>query len=102
MGSGLAEDPGLRESFGQNRCRLVADAVIRAYEQGKKSLDERLQVVADRFAEANINLTEPFLSPGSKDDYPFSSNLHTDWKLCERQEVHLIQTTAQEPFLGHR
>lgn len=70
-GVGLAEDPGLGESFGQNRCRLVADAVIRAYEQGKQSLDERLQVVADRFAEDGISLTEPFLNPGSKDDYPF-------------------------------
>ena len=70
-GVGVAEDPGSGESFGQHRCRLVADAVIRAYEQGKKSLDERLQVLADRFAEENINLSEPFLNPGSRDDYPF-------------------------------
>lgn len=69
-GVGLAEDPGVGESFGQNRCRLVADAVIRAYELGKKSVGERLQVVADRFAEDGISLTEPFLNPGSKDDCP--------------------------------
>jgi hypothetical protein len=36
-GLGLAEDPGQGDSFGQHRCRLLADAMILAYEQGKKA-----------------------------------------------------------------
>lgn len=72
-GVGLAEDPGIGESFGLNRCRLVADAVIRAYEQGKKSTDERMKILVDQFAEDGINLIEPFLNAGSRDDYSIFS-----------------------------
>ena len=84
-GVGLAEDPGLGESFGQNRCHLIADAVVRAYEQGKKSAHERLQVAAERFAEENISLTEPFLNPGSQDDYPLFP--HSFQRLAALPEV---------------
>ncbi len=68
-GVGCAEDPGAGESFGQNRCRLVADAAIRAFEQGKISLDDRLQIVTDRYAEEGLSLAQPFLNPGSEDTY---------------------------------
>ncbi len=70
-GLGLAEDPGQEESFGGHRCQILAEGMIRAYEQGKKSLDERLQVVEDCFAEAGITLDKPFLNPGSSDCYHF-------------------------------
>jgi lantibiotic modifying enzyme len=70
-GVGLAEDPGGGESFGRNRCHLLADGLIIASEQGKKALGLRLQTVADRFAGEGINLAEPFLNPGSVDDYEF-------------------------------
>jgi hypothetical protein len=70
QGVGCAEDPGGGESFGQNRCHLVADAIILAHEQGKKSLNDRLQVVADRYSEEGISFAEPFLNPGSRDSYP--------------------------------
>lgn len=73
LGVGLAEDPGLGESFGQNRCRLLAEAAIRAHEEGQKTMDARLKIVSDRFAEIGIDLGAPFLSAGSTDDYgPFS------------------------------
>lgn len=68
-GVGLAEDPGSGESFGQNRCQIAADAAIRAYEQRKKSLEERLTVATDRFAENGISIATPFLNAGSTDDY---------------------------------
>ncbi len=70
-GLGLAEDPGQEESFGEHRCRILAEGMIRAYEQGKKSLDERLRVVEDCFAEAGITMERPFLNPGSSDYYHF-------------------------------
>jgi Lanthionine synthetase C-like protein/HopA1 effector protein family len=69
-GVGLAEDPGSGGSFGQSRCRLVADGAIRAYEQGKKAVDEQLDIVAYRFAEDGLSLSAPFLNAGSIDHYP--------------------------------
>ena len=70
-GVGLAEDPDRELSFGEHRCRLLADGIIRAYEQGKKSLNERFDSVAERFEEAGIDVGKPFLNPGSSDDYSF-------------------------------
>lgn len=72
-GLGLAEDPGFGESFGQHRCRLVAEAMIRAQEQGKRTIDDRLRTVEERFREAGLSFDEPFLSPGSTDDYTFAA-----------------------------
>ena len=72
-GLGLAEEPGQQFSFGEHRCRLLADGIIRAYDRGKKSLGDKYQVVAERFAEDGIDLEKPFLNPGSSDDYDFQS-----------------------------
>jgi hypothetical protein len=68
---GVAEDPGDGESLGQNRCRILADGMIRAYEQRARSLDERLQIVTDCYAAESINLNQPYLNPGSSDFYTF-------------------------------
>jgi hypothetical protein len=53
-------DPGGEESFGQHRCRLLADGIIRAYERNARSLDERLAAVAERFAEDGVRLDRPY------------------------------------------
>ncbi len=68
-GIGLAEDPGTEESFGQNRCRLLAEGMIRAYEQRARSLDRRLQILAESYAGAGISLTHPYLNRNSTDGY---------------------------------
>lgn len=86
-GVGLAEDPGQEFSFGEHRCRLLADGIIRAYEQGKKSLEERFQVVAERFAEDGIDLEKPFLNPGSSDDYHFQLHHKRDVKKSRGVKV---------------
>jgi hypothetical protein len=71
-GVGLAEDPGSNESFGQHRCKLLADGMIRAYERGAKSLTERLDIVTECYASSGIHLNEPYLNPSSIDVYtPF-------------------------------
>jgi hypothetical protein len=70
-GLGLAEDPGQVESFGQHRCRLLADGIIRAEEQGAGSIENRLKTVSERFAEDGIDIRQPFLCPGSNDCYDF-------------------------------
>jgi hypothetical protein len=68
-GVGLAEDPGRAESFGQHRCRLLADGIIRAQEEGAAQIADRLRIVSDRFSEDGIDIRQPFLGPGSTDRY---------------------------------
>jgi len=93
-GVGLAEDPEHRgESFGLHRCQLLAEGMVLAYEQGKKSVSERLQAVADRFAEDEISLETPFLNPGSSDDYDFQPQPHRRERL-RRDPVEVPRTVS--------
>lgn len=74
-GLGFAEDPGtIRDSFGTHRCRLLAEGMFRAYQQGKKSLIDRLTIVEAHFTKNEISLETPFLNPGSADIYKFGVN----------------------------
>jgi hypothetical protein len=66
-GLALADDPGADESFGQHRCRLLAEALWLAHEQG---IPQR-QVICDHFARAGLDLDRPYLHPGGGDDYPW-------------------------------
>jgi hypothetical protein len=65
IGVGVAEEPDNGESFGQYRCRLLAEGIIRAYEKGDRFIGERLQSVIRRFDEDKINLNKPFLNSSS-------------------------------------
>ena len=71
FGVGLAEDPGQGDSFGSHRCQILAEGMLRAYEQRRKLANERLQIVEDHFAEHGIDLDKPFLNAGSCDIYNF-------------------------------
>ena len=62
-GVGLAEHDGGPLSFGTVRCRLLADAIVRAHHRGAVGLDERIAIVAHRFAEAGIAIDAPFREP---------------------------------------
>jgi HopA1 effector protein family len=69
-GLALAEDPGAgAESFGMNRCRLLAEGIVNAAERGAESVAERLEVVAAHFERAGVSLEQPYLRPGSVDRY---------------------------------
>jgi hypothetical protein len=70
-GLGLVEDPGTQESFGQHRCRILAEGIIRAHEEKARSLSERLRIVELQFASEGIRLSEPHLNPHSEDNYAF-------------------------------
>jgi hypothetical protein len=58
-GAGFAEDPGTAESFGEHRCRLLADALVRSHESGS----DPMAAVEERFAEDGIDLDAAHLSP---------------------------------------
>ena len=55
--------PALGGSFGSFRCRLVAEGVVAAYEQGATGIRGRLDAVAARFADHGLDLDLPHLAP---------------------------------------
>jgi hypothetical protein len=72
MGHGfsLAEDPGplTGKSFGRHRSFLVAEAAVRSWERNVRSVEERIGVVEEVFAENGIDPRLPFLNPGAIGD----------------------------------
>lgn len=78
-GLGLAEDPSGSESFGENRCRLLAEALVESAELGERTLNARLARVEAHFRRAGLDLERPYLNPGSRDDYelPIDPAVHT-------------------------
>ena len=69
-GLGMAEDPGTSESFGMHRCRLLADALVRAHESGWTDEAGVLATVEARFAENGIDLDAAHLSPTGMNSTP--------------------------------
>ena len=65
-GLAVAEDPANGESFGENRCRLIADGL--AGGQGG-SRAERVADVLRHLGEAGLDPARPHLRPGSSEDY---------------------------------
>ena len=70
-GLALAEDPGGAESFGMQRCRLVAEAVVAAAGAGLSAPEARLAGVERVFAEQGLNLALPHLGRAGPDPYRF-------------------------------
>jgi hypothetical protein len=71
-GLALAEEPvRSADSFGTHRCGLLAEAIIRAWEQKSEAIQERMEVLAACFAEEGLSLHTPFLNAGAVDDYPY-------------------------------
>ena len=65
-GLGFAEDPG--ESFGDNRTRILAAAMIRT--RGRP-VGERLAELHRQFQQRHLSLEQPWLNAGSVDRYDF-------------------------------
>lgn len=61
-GAGLAEDDGAGDSFGVSRCALLADGIVRAHERAVRG-DAAVDVIAERFAEAGVELDAPYREP---------------------------------------
>ncbi len=72
-GLSLAEEPNQKfaaqESFGMNRCQIVANALLEAWEKGKNAIEERIQIINQHFAQHLIDLQRPYLNPSSEDIY---------------------------------
>ncbi len=68
-GVSVAEEPAAGEGFAEQRCRLLAEAIVAAGEAGLADDDERVAAVRDRFRAAGLDLDAPYLQPGSADAY---------------------------------
>jgi len=66
-GIGVAEDPNTGESFGMNRCRLMAEGIVDAWQRGDQSPEGRLRAIAARFTQNGCKLELPHLSAGTTD-----------------------------------
>ena len=71
LGLGLAEDPGGGLSFGQSRCRIAAEGLVRAHAEGAQSPAARAERMAAAFRERGLDPLCPYLEPGSRDTYTF-------------------------------
>jgi len=68
-GLAVAEEPGTGESFGMDRCRLLAVGAIQAWEAEATQPEEQLAFVEASFAEAGLSIDAPHLNAGSIDTY---------------------------------
>ncbi|MDZ8187207.1 MAG: T3SS effector HopA1 family protein [Nostoc sp. ChiSLP02] len=72
-GLGLAEEPtqkfAAQESFGVNRCQIVANALLEAWQKGKNAMEERMKAIDQHFKRHAIDLQRPYLNPNSQDVY---------------------------------
>lgn len=72
-GLSLAEEPSQKfaaqESFGMNRCQIVANALLEAWEKGKNAIEERMPIIDQHFAQHLIDVQRPYLNPSSEDIY---------------------------------
>ncbi|MFP4103392.1 T3SS effector HopA1 family protein [Coleofasciculus sp.] len=72
-GLGLAEEPdtkfGTQESFGMNRCQLVANGLLEAWQNGDNSPDGRMQAILQQFSLFGIDINRAYLNANSDDNY---------------------------------
>ena len=64
-GVGQAEDPAGGESFGQHRCRIVAEGLWNAYVEQASTREARLACVVAQFERHGLSLRRPHLNAGS-------------------------------------
>ncbi|GAC1471429.1 MAG: hypothetical protein NVS2B14_17030 [Chamaesiphon sp.] len=75
-GLSLAEEPdrkfSTQESFGMNRCQIVTNGLLEAWQKGDNSPDGRMASIYQHFSLLGIELQRPYLNANSEDIYtPF-------------------------------
>jgi hypothetical protein len=72
-GLSLAEEPikkfAAQESFGLNRCQIVAHALLEVWQKGKDAIEERMNSIERHFSLHSVDLQRPYLNPSSDDIY---------------------------------
>ncbi|OKH40862.1 hypothetical protein NIES2119_00680 [[Phormidium ambiguum] IAM M-71] len=72
-GLGLAEEPNQKfaaqESFGMNRCQIIANALLQAWHKGDNSPDSRMNAIFQQFSILGIDWQRSYLNANSEDIY---------------------------------
>lgn len=72
-GLALAEEPDNKffekESFGLNRCQIVTNSLLEAWQQKDESKENRMALMIKHFTHQGIDLQHPYLNSHSKDIY---------------------------------
>lgn len=72
-GLSLAEEPQQKfsdqDSFGTNRCQIIANGLLDAWKNGKDAPSERVSSILHHFNLAGLELTSCYLNPDSPDIY---------------------------------
>jgi hypothetical protein len=72
-GVGLAEEPdhkfAAQESFGMNRCQIVANGLLKAWHKGDDSPDSRMNAIFQQFSLLGIDWHRSYLNANSEDIY---------------------------------
>lgn len=72
-GLGLAEEPNQKffqkESFGMNRCQIIANGLLEALYQGDDSPEGRMKAILQEFSQLGINLQYSYLNSQSENIY---------------------------------
>jgi hypothetical protein len=71
-GLALAEEPYTGESFGMQRCRILAEGLLGAHALSLRDDAARLEEVERHFNAYGLTLDAPYLNPRSVDLYEFS------------------------------
>ncbi len=73
LGVGLAEEPQrkftIKDSFGLNRCQIIANGLLTCWRNQDESPAARLQSILAAFIQEKIDLHCPYLNPDSEDIY---------------------------------
>ncbi|NMF63969.1 T3SS effector HopA1 family protein [Brasilonema octagenarum] len=72
-GLALAEEPDNKfsasESFGMNRCQIIASGLLEAWHSGDDSPENRMASIRQHFSLLGIDLKHPYLNANSQDIY---------------------------------
>lgn len=73
LGLSLAEEPdrkfAAQESFGMNRCQIIANGLLQAQQQGDESPENRMKAILQQFSLLEIDWQYPYLNANSHDIY---------------------------------
>lgn len=70
-GLGLGEEPTTGESFGQHRCRILAQALWSSYEKKLEDQESQLHEISHFLEENGIDSEFPYRNVGSNQEYSF-------------------------------
>ncbi|WP_019505167.1 T3SS effector HopA1 family protein [Pleurocapsa sp. PCC 7319] len=72
-GLALAEEPdqkfAQKESFGMNRCQIIANGLLEAWYQDKNLVNDKMQYIFEQFSILGIDLNHTYINANGKDIY---------------------------------